>query len=308
MKLIGDVGMELVLKRVELHIASLKQMSPHGAQFILGNSLNISLGVEELHLCVEGVKVHELFRDSSISRNHKFKGWWKLPHAGVKLVQQRDEVLAVGTDNSMLPGHVIQLDHAASAVQHKSKCFHDGSPKQHRSFARQQVHLDVAILATDAEWQSHSPCAVQLGITSKEEGAVTSLELHLGDVLLGLLELEHVAQEGTIARQESTGTGVQHGTIMALTPMGVGVDHEPMLLITHGALSGRLALGCCASLRDWAIVGHVTNLSAAQASGRCATGFRSPLWIGLFALAPGRVFDCCPLPLALLGLPLATSW
>ena len=189
MKLFSDVGVEIVLKRIKLHVASLEQMSPHGAKFILGNSLNISLGVEELDLGVEGLKVHELFSDFSISGNRKFEGRRELPHAGVELVQQRDEVLAVGANNSMLPGHVIQLDHAASAVQHKSKCFHDGPSKQHPSLARQRVHLDIAVLDMDAEGQAHSPCAVQAGITTKEEGAMASLELHLGDVVVGLLGL-----------------------------------------------------------------------------------------------------------------------
>ena len=142
--------MELVLKGSELGVAGLKQVASRRTQIILGCSLNSILGVEELDLSVEGLEVHELSGNSSISRHNKFKGRWKLPHAGVKLVQQGDEVFSMGTHHSMLPGHVVELDHTAAAVQDQSKGFHDRSPKQHGCFTRQQVHLHIAVFATDA--------------------------------------------------------------------------------------------------------------------------------------------------------------
>ena len=169
-------------------------MASHRTQFILGSSLNIISGVEELDLFVEGRKVHELSRDSSISGHNKFQGRWKLPHAGVKLIERGDQILSVCSSHGVLPRHVIQLDHAAAAVQHQSKGFHDWpSSKQHRGFARQQAH--IAILAADAEGQTHSPSALQAGIAAKVEGALAPHELDLGDVVVGLLELQHVAHK-----------------------------------------------------------------------------------------------------------------
>ena len=168
-------------------------MASHRTQFILGSSLNIISGVEELDLFVEGRKVHELSRDSSISGHNKFQGRWKLPHAGVKLIERGDQILSVCSSHGVLPRHVIQLDHAAAAVQHQSKGFHDWPSKQHRGFARQQVHLHIAILAADAEGQTHSPSALHAGITAKVEGALAPHE-DLGDVVVGLLE-QHVAHK-----------------------------------------------------------------------------------------------------------------
>jgi len=141
----------------------------------------------------------------------------------------------------MLPGHVIQLDHAATAVEHQSKGFHDGPSKQHRSFARQQGHLQIAVLATNAEGRRTVQVHSKLASPPKIKGAFAPHELHQADVILSPLELQHVAQEGTIARQESTGTRIQHGTIMSFTSMVIREDRMAMLHITNGALSrGRL--------------------------------------------------------------------
>ena len=94
---------------------------------------------------------------------------------------------------------------------------------------------------------------------------------------------------------------------MAFTSMIISEDHVAMLHITNSALCrGRLALGCTpTSLRDRAVVGHVTNLATSKAGGRIAAGFRSPFWIGLFSLAPVRVLHQSGAPLALFFLGLA---
>ena len=117
-----------------------------------------------------------------------------LESSGVKLIERGDQILSVCSSHGVLPMHVIQLDHAAAAVQHQPKGFHDWPSRQHRGFARQQVHLHIAILA-DAEGQTHSPSALQAGITAKVEGALAPHELDLGDVVVGLLELQHVAHK-----------------------------------------------------------------------------------------------------------------
>ena len=197
----------------------------------------------------------------------------------------------MSANNGALPGHVVQLDHAAAAVQHKPKCFHDGPSKQHWNFPRQQVHLDIGILATNARGQAHGPCAIQAGITTKVEGTLAPHELHLGDVVVGLFELEHVAQEGTIARQEGTCTRVQHGTVMAFTSLIVGAT-----VLSVGAALRLVALpplgtglGSC--------VGHVTDLST---SGRVHW-----LWLALLDQAP---FPCPWKGISLLSPFPCPSW
>ena len=97
---------------------------------------------------------------------------------------------------------------------------------------------------------------------------------------------------------------------MPLTAMIVGEDHMAMLHITNGALSWScLALvRATTTLWDWTIIGHVTNLSTAQACRRGAHSFGSPFWIRLLSLAPGRVLhSVAPLALPLLHLARATS-
>jgi hypothetical protein len=71
------------------------------------------------------------------------------------------------------------------------------------------------MLAAKVKGKADSPGAVQTGITSEKEGSLASHELDLGDVVVGLLELEHVAQERAIARKKCTGSWVQHGTVMS---------------------------------------------------------------------------------------------
>ena len=57
------------------------------------------------------------------------------------------------------------------------------------------VLLQIKIPASLTEGQTHSPSALQAGIAAKVEGALAPHELDLGDVVVGLLELQHVAHK-----------------------------------------------------------------------------------------------------------------
>ena len=118
------------------------------------------------------------------------------------------------------------------------------------------------MLAAKMKRKADSPGAVQIGITSeKKKGSLASHELDLGDVVVGLLELEHVAQERAIARKKYTGSWVEHGTVMSFVASKICKDHMAVL----GVVDSAFCRGCFAlrgsALWHRAVVGHVSNLS-----------------------------------------------
>ena len=262
MELFRDIGVKLVLQRVESDIASLQHVTLERTKSILCCGLHIGDVIKELGLLVESAKVQEITTGAAISWDHEFKGGRKLPHVVVVLVEERDQVLTVSTHNCILPWGVIQLDHPTAAIQNQSQGFHDGASKQHRRLARQQIHLNVAMLAAKVKRKADSPGAVQTGITSEKEGSLASHELDLGDVVVGLLELEHVAQERAIARKKCTGSWVEHGTVMSFVASKICKDH----MAVFGVVDSAFCRGCLplrgSALWHRAIVGHVSNLPA----------------------------------------------
>ena len=88
MELFRDIGMKLVLQRVESDIASLQHVTLERTKSILCCGLHIGDVIKELGLLVEGAKVQEIATGAAISRDHEFKGGRKLPHVAVVLIEE----------------------------------------------------------------------------------------------------------------------------------------------------------------------------------------------------------------------------
>ena len=77
----------------------------------------------------------------------------------------------MGSNHSGLPVHVAKLDASSATVQDQSQLLHDRPSHQHRRFSLEEVHLDIAKLASQEHRQLHCPLALRACITSKVEGA-----------------------------------------------------------------------------------------------------------------------------------------
>ena len=108
----------------------------------------------------------------------------------------------MGSNHSGLPVHVAKLDASSATIQDQTQLLHDRPSHQHRRFSLEEVHLDIAKLASQEHRQLHCPLALRACITSKVEGARASHELQLRDVKVHLAQLLHVALEGTVAAQK----------------------------------------------------------------------------------------------------------
>ena len=120
----------------------------------------------------------------------------------IQIIQKGQQVLAMSTNHRGLPVHVAELDASSATVQNQTKLLHDWSAHQHGCFSLQEVHLDIAKLASQKHGQLHRPLALRARIAPKMEGARASHELQLRDVKVHLTQLLHIALEGAKTTQK----------------------------------------------------------------------------------------------------------